>query len=130
MNTNKLSENVNFLYYLKYKYNEDLNAEHFCMISCPYKDIKNKYIKNCDVIRTKLSEITSKLDSYEEACRELDRIKTLDPNLPIDDDKYREILYNRKIYDCERYNMLLYMTYIIGIGLSHVAKYIDSNTSN
>lgn len=142
-----LYEGVNFLHFLKNKYTDEFNSEYACSLVCPYDDIKERYVKKCDSLRSDLSEINSKICDYESAHMELERITILneqkkykvniDSNTDnkyimsgdIDDMKneYTCILCLRKKRDIEDYNKRMYMAYVFWIMCESLYKFINKN---
>jgi len=123
---NDLSKGINFLYYLRNKYTDELNSEYFLLRSCPYEDIRQKYDQRCDTLRSQISIVNSKIDIYQSACIDLEMINMLNPETLSIEDKYNKFINYKKISDMESYNIELYtsytLLYTLRIGIEHIIK--------
>ena|SRR5579872_661266 len=123
-----LSEGVNFLHYLRIKFIEEMNGVIFSMNSCPYGDIWDEFNKQYKNIKSVLTEIETKINDFESACIELEKLDK--PKLFMsDDDTYKKTLYKTKKENIEIYNLTLYTAYICGLCVTSIIN-VDTKTTD
>lgn len=123
----KLSEGVNFLRLLRNEFTREMNGILFCMNSCPFGDIWNDFNKQHKNIKTILTEIEMKINTYDDAYIELEKFniqaKQISPDIILsNEDTYKKKLCKTKINNIEFYNLTLYTISICGLCIETIIK--------